>query len=169
MRGGELYENLKRIPPLSEEKAAKIINELLNSIEYIHSLGILHRDLKPENIILREKGQLEDLVIADFGLADYYKKDGKYLFTRCGTPGYVAPEVLQDKVYDFKVDVYSIGILLYILIVGKSPFKGQTYDDVVYLNFKGEVDYSDLKLSSEIIDLFKLMLDANPMKRGSID
>lgn len=94
MRGGELYDNLKRIQPLSEEKAAKIINELLNSIEYIHNLGILHRDLKPENIILREKGQFEDLVIADFGLADYYKKDGKYLFTRCGTPGYVAPEVL---------------------------------------------------------------------------
>ena len=169
LRGGELYDNLKRIPPLSEEKAAKIINELLNSIEYIHNLGILHRDLKPENIILREKGQLEDLVIADFGLAEYYRKDGKYLFTRCGTPGYVAPEVLQDKVYDFKVDVYSIGILLYILIVGKSPFKWQTYDDVVYLNYKGEIDYSDLKLSPEIVDLFKLMLEPNPLKRGSIE
>lgn len=94
LKGGELYDNLKKIPPLSEEKAAKIIDKLLESLEYINSLGILHRDLKPENIILRKKGELEDLVIADFGLADYYKKDGNYLFTRCGTPGYVAPEVL---------------------------------------------------------------------------
>ena len=71
------------------------------------------------------------------------------MFTRCGTPGYVAPELLQDKIYDYKVDVYSVGVLMYILLAGYSPFRGKNYDEIVMLNYKGTVDYTDLKLSKE--------------------
>lgn len=60
----------------------------------MHQKGVMHRDIKPENILFRKKGELESLCLGDFGLADIYKKDGKYLFTRCGTPGFVAPELL---------------------------------------------------------------------------
>lgn len=63
-------------------------------MEYIHSNGVLHRDIKPENIILRTKGDIKDICIADFGLADYYNPQCDYTFKRCGTPGYVAPEIL---------------------------------------------------------------------------
>ena len=88
---------------------------LLNSLSYIHTKSVLHRDIKPENIILRSKTNLTDICISDFGLADYYDPAGKYLFQRCGTPGYVAPEVLQDKYYDFKVDAFSAGVIMFIL------------------------------------------------------
>lgn len=93
-------------------------------------------------------------MIADFGLAEYYKTNGDYMFTRCGTPGYVAPEVLQDKLYDYKADLYSCGVLLYILLVGQSPFKGKTYDDIVMLNYKGVIDFTDLKLSRDCIPIY---------------
>lgn len=82
-------------------------------------------------------------------MADYFRPAGDYMFTRCGTPGYVAPELLQDKIYDYKVDVYSVGVLMYILLAGYSPFRGKNYDEIVMLNYKGTVDYTDLKLSKE--------------------
>jgi calcium/calmodulin-dependent protein kinase I len=70
--------------------------KLFSSLDYIHSKNILHRDIKPENLILRGKYDETNICLADFGLADYYSPEGKYMFKRCGTPGYVAPEVLQD-------------------------------------------------------------------------
>lgn len=72
LNGGELYRYLKKSPPFSEEKCAKLIHKLLKSLQYIHSKGIIHRDLKPENLILRKKDDYLDICIADFGLADYY-------------------------------------------------------------------------------------------------
>lgn len=84
------------------------------------------------------------------------------MFTRCGTPGYVAPELLQDKIYDYKVDVYSVGVLMYILLAGYSPFRGKNYDEIVMLNYKGTVDYTDLKLSKEGLECLQGMLDPNP-------
>lgn len=79
-----------------------------------------------------------DIKITDFSLADYFRKDVKYLFTRCGTPGYVAPEILHDKCYDFKVDVYSLGVLFYMMLSGGiSPFPTKDYDERIYLNYQG--------------------------------
>jgi calcium/calmodulin-dependent protein kinase I len=103
--------------------------------------------------MLRNKDDLDDICICDFGLADYYTPTGKYLFTRCGTPGYVAPELLQDKLYDYKIDVYSIGILMFILIAGKSPFDGKDYDDVVMRNYYAKVKFEDCKLSEHGMSL----------------
>lgn len=88
---------------------------IISAVEYIHSKNILHRDIKPENLILRRKGDVREVVIADFGLADYYDPKGDYMFKRCGTPGYVAPELLQDKIYDYKIDIFSLGVLMFIL------------------------------------------------------
>jgi calcium/calmodulin-dependent protein kinase I len=75
----------------------------------------LHRDLKAENILFRSKNNNSEAVITDFGLADFYNPEGKYIFARCGTPGFVAPEILDNKVYDYKVDIFSIGVLLFYL------------------------------------------------------
>lgn len=93
---------------------------------------------------------MEDLVIADFGLADVYDPKGQYMFQRCGTPGYVAPEVLQDKLYDNKVDIFSVGCLMFVLLSGVSPFKGSSYDEVVMKNYYCKIDYTQNKLDQRI-------------------
>lgn len=94
----------------------------------------MHRDLKPENILFRSKFENFDAVIADLGLATRYDLK-EYLFVRCGTPGFVAPEVVNIKdlhtTYDPICDVYSLGIIFHILLLGKSPFNGKTYNDIL--------------------------------------
>jgi len=96
-----------------EVKALSIIHQILEGLEYLHSKEILHWDLKPENILCKKKGTL-DIGIVDLGFATFYK-DYDALFLKCGTPGYVAPEILNDMPYDYKVDIYSTGIIFYIM------------------------------------------------------
>jgi calcium-dependent protein kinase len=83
-------------------------------LDYLHSKGIVHRDLKPENLILASKDNDYNLKIADFGLASYIAK-GELLYLRCGSPGYVAPELLEDKGYYTKADIFSAGVILYVM------------------------------------------------------
>ena len=88
---------------------------LLSAIAYINSRGVLHRDIKPENILLRSNNDDLDIVVTDFGLSENYRPDGEYLNKRVGTPGYVAPEVLHDELYDYKIDAFSCGVIMYTL------------------------------------------------------
>ena len=94
-------------------------------MEYLHSKTIIHRDLKPENILFKH-GHEVDIGIVDLGFATF-ERDYNALFVRCGTPGYVAPEILNDYPYNCKSDVYSAGIIAFILLSGKLPFKGKSY------------------------------------------
>ena len=112
LTGGELFDRIVKKGNYTEKEACIIITKILTALTYLHSLGIMHRDLKPENLILRNENFFE-VVIADFGLASF--KSSKLLFRRCGTPGYVAPEILEDGEYDEKVDVFSAGVIFYIL------------------------------------------------------
>ena len=101
----------------------------------MHAQNIMHRDLKPENILLRKEGDF-DCVIADFGLSQ--KADEDYMFVRCGTPGYVAPEVINLKdlkaKYTTVCDLFSVGVIFHLLALRKSPFPGREYDDVLSQN-----------------------------------
>lgn len=112
---------------------------MLVAIEHMHSQGVFHRDIKPENVMFRNP---DEIVLTDFGLADFYRKDGSYLFTNCGTPGYCAPELLLNKAYDLKVDIYSVGIVLYQMLCGQIPFNSDDYNIRVKLNKQGLIDWS---------------------------
>ena len=138
-KGSDLLNAIVKKGSQPEQKALTITMQLLEGLEYMHSMRIIHRDLKPENIIFKNATDI-DLGIVDLGFASH-EEDYRKLFVRCGTPGYVAPEILNDKDYDCKVDVYSAGIILYIILTGRIPFNGNSYKQIVYKNMKGMINF----------------------------
>ena len=113
--GGELFNYIVKNRRLDEGEAAFFYYQLINGLEYIHSLGIVHRDLKPENILLTKEHLLK---IIDFGLSNYYKEGQEnYLETPCGSPCYASPEMVSGKNYDgYKIDIWSSGIILFAML-----------------------------------------------------
>ena len=98
------------------------IKVIIDAIAYCHSLNIVHRDIKPENLLLHSKDHdLMSLKISDFGLARFVTAE-QFAFTQCGTPGYVAPEIINERPYGKECDYWSIGVVLYILLCGSPPF-----------------------------------------------
>lgn len=119
--GGELFNYIVEKQRLSENEAAYFYYQLINGIEYIHSMEVVHRDLKPENLLL---GKDNILKIIDFGLSNYSTE--KYLSTPCGSPCYASPEMVSGKKYNgFYIDVWSSGIILYAMICGYLPFEDE--------------------------------------------
>ena len=110
-----------------------MMKDLLEGLKEMHSKGIMHRDLKPENILLRSKTTMQ-CVIADFGLAEFANSE-QFLFVRCGTPGYVAPEVINIKDMKQKYgpicDIFSLGLIFHVFLFGFSVFRKKTYNQVL--------------------------------------
>ncbi|KAK4354065.1 hypothetical protein RND71_026259 [Anisodus tanguticus] len=123
VHGGELFDEIARHGRLKEYEARRYFQQLINAVDYCHSRGVYHRDLKPENLLLDSFGTLK---VSDFGLSALSKqvRDDGLLHTACGTPNYVAPEVLTDKGYDgTTTDVWSCGVILFVLMAGYLPFE----------------------------------------------
>lgn len=109
---------------IPEKEAATIVHKILLAIAYLHEMGIVHRDLKPENLLLSEKTGHAQIKISDFGLSKIFN-EVEVMKTACGTPGYVAPEVLRRQGYSKEVDLWSLGVITYILLCGYPPFFDQ--------------------------------------------
>lgn len=124
VNGGELFEHI-RTYDLDEKEVALIMNQLIEAINYMQMCGVVHRDLKPENILV-EKDPRSDIVtilkVADFGLSKITIPD-EMMMESCGTPAYVAPEVLQKKGYKKEIDMWSAGIIFYTLVCRQLPFQ----------------------------------------------
>ena len=122
--GGELFRRILKRGRFTEYNAARLTQNCLESLVYLHeTCSVVHRDLKPENLLMMDRECDFDFKIADFGLASKCIEEN--LTLRCGSPGYVAPEILKNCPYGFKVDIFSLGILLYIILSGRSPFNGK--------------------------------------------
>ncbi|KAJ4958192.1 hypothetical protein NE237_025303 [Protea cynaroides] len=166
VRGGELFAKIAK-GRLREDVARTYFQQLISAIDFCHSRGVYHRDLKPENLLLDEEGNLK---VTDFGLsalAEHLKQDG-LLHTTCGTPAYVAPEVIGKKGYDgAKADLWSCGVILYVLLAGFLPFQ----DDNLVAMYK-KIHRGDFKcppwFSSESRRLISKLLDPNPNTRITI-
>ncbi|KAJ6806411.1 putative CBL-interacting protein kinase 5 [Iris pallida] len=166
VRGGELFNKIAK-GKLKEDAARKYFQQLISAVDYCHSRGVYHRDLKPENLLLDENGNLK---VSDFGLSalsDCRKQDG-LLHTTCGTPAYVAPEVINRKGYDgTKADIWSCGVILFVLLAGYLPFQDTNLIEMYKKIGKGQFKcpnwfpYEARKLLSKI-------LDPNPDNRISI-
>ena len=175
LEGGELLNYISVQNKLSLRDCHRIIYCILSALAYMDEKKIMHRDLKPDNMILKKKEPLSQctLKLVDFGLATKHDID-EYLYKRCGTPGFVAPEVInapsnQNIHYDPKCDVFSTGVIFYILLTEKSPFDGRSFKEILQKNKKCNIDFDvkQLNTNSPAVDLLKKMLIKDPVKRLS--
>lgn len=163
--GGELFDKIVEKGTLSESEAAGIMKQLLSAVSYIHANQIVHRDLKPENILLDTKKN-NIIKIIDWGTARFFEKNKK-MNRISGTPYYIAPEVLMEK-YDEKCDVWSCGIIMYILLCGYPPFNAENDNDIMNKIKIGKFSFPEEEwdnISNEAKDLIIKMLAYKPSDR----
>ncbi|CAI5994961.1 unnamed protein product [Closterium sp. NIES-65] len=166
--GGELFERIIKKGHYSERQAAELTRTIAKVIEACHSLGVIHRDLKPENFLFANKSETADLKATDFGLS-YFFKPGEYLSDVVGSPYYVAPEVLRRR-YNEKADVWSMGVIIYILLSGVPPFWAETEQGIFEAVLRGELDFESdpwPSISEDSKDLIRHMCCLDPKKRYS--
>ncbi|CAD8057480.1 unnamed protein product [Paramecium primaurelia] len=164
VEGGDLMKWTKE-KPIPEIQAKNIFAQLILALQTLQSHNILHRDIKLDNILL----QGDQIKICDFGVSRQIIK-GQKILEQCGTPAYLAPEIIFSKVgYEgFASDIWSTGVLLYILLVGKVPFKGNNMNELNHNIQNGQLNFIEMKkqnLSNDSVDLIKSMLNVNPKLR----
>ncbi|GFQ82692.1 hypothetical protein TNCT_718601 [Trichonephila clavata] len=161
--GGELYKVLQRCKRFDEKTAANYMAKIGSALKYCHSKKIIHRDIKPENLLL---GQNDELKIADFGWSVHAPSSRRT--TLCGTLDYLAPEMLENKTYDEKVDLWCLGILCYEFLVGKPPFEAESMQTTYSLIRRVAVKFPSY-VSSGAQDFISRLLKKEPAERMCVD
>jgi len=167
VKGGELFNRVADKGKLKEEEARKYFQQLISAVDFCHSRGVYHRDLKPENLLLDDNGVVK---VSDFGLSalpEQFRQDG-LLHTACGTPAYVAPEVITKKGYDgATADIWSCGVILFVLMAGYLPFQDANLMVMYKKIYKGDYKCPPW-FSSEVRRLVLRLLDPNPRTRITV-
>ncbi len=171
LAGGELFDRIVKKTSYSEAEARDLVRTLLLAIKSVHDKNVVHRDLKPENLLLKSPTDDQDVKLADFGFAVVVQNDN-CLTTQCGTPGYVAPEILKGAMYGRPADMWSMGVITYIILGGYPPF----YDDNQKMLFskikKGMYEFHEdywSGVSGEAKNLIRSMLCVVPENRITVD
>lgn len=173
LQGGELLHHLTAPQPMRSGDQRKVIRALLEALAYMEERMIMHRDIKPTNILFRDK-EVQDFAqvkLVDFGLATF-RNASSQIFQRCGTPGFIAPEVInctsKDSIpYSTNCDVFSVGVLFYIMLSGRSPFEGSNAKEILAMNKVCKIDMflPGLAKDKQAHDLLFKMLEKNPDER----
>uniref|UniRef100_A0A4W3IE21 non-specific serine/threonine protein kinase n=1 Tax=Callorhinchus milii TaxID=7868 RepID=A0A4W3IE21_CALMI len=172
MKGGELLDKILRQKFFSEREASAVLYTITKTVEYLHAQGVVHRDLKPSNILyVDESGNPESIRICDFGFAKQLRAENGLLMTPCYTANFVAPEVLKKQGYDAACDIWSLGVLLYTMLTGYTPFANgpdDTPDEILARIGSGKFSlaggYWDT-VSDMAKDLVSKMLHVDPHRR----
>ena len=175
LTGGELYESILKFQKFNEKKAAFIMKQILSALNYLHSKGIVHRDIKPENILVQNEDKKNKnyydqihIKLIDFGASNFFKEN-EILTLKVGSPYYIAPEVL-NKSYNEKCDIWSAGVVLYVMLTGNFPFVGKTSQKLFESIKTGKYKNTGKEweaISKEAKDLIGKMLELNTHKRIS--
>ncbi|KAM9369599.1 calcium/calmodulin-dependent protein kinase type 1G [Phaethornis superciliosus] len=164
--GGELFDRILERGVYTEKDASVVIHQVLTAVKYLHENGIVHRDLKPENLLYLTPEENSKIMITDFGLSKM--EQNGIMSTACGTPGYVAPEVLAQKPYSKAVDCWSIGVITYILLCGYPPFYEETesklFEKIKEGYYEFESPFWD-DISESAKDFIRHLLEKNPTTR----
>nr|CAI5867666.1 unnamed protein product [Callosobruchus analis] len=164
--GGELFDRIVEKGSYTEKDAADLIRQVLEAVDYMHEQGVVHRDLKPENLLYYSPDEDSKIMISDFGLSKM--EDSGVMATACGTPGYVAPEVLAQKPYGKAVDVWSIGVISYILLCGYPPFYDENDANLFAQILKGDFEFDSPywdEISDSAKDFIRNLMCVNVEKR----
>ncbi|XP_072489587.1 aurora kinase A isoform X2 [Notamacropus eugenii] len=156
---GEVYRELQKLSKFDEQRTATYITELADALSYCHSKKVIHRDIKPENLLLGSDGELK---IADFGWSVHAPSSRRT--TLCGTLDYLPPEMIEGRMHDEKVDLWSLGVLCYEFLVGKPPFEAETYQETYRSISKVEYKFPDF-VTEGARDLISRLLKHNPYQR----
>ncbi|XP_052240653.1 hormonally up-regulated neu tumor-associated kinase homolog A-like isoform X2 [Dreissena polymorpha] len=166
LQQGECFKDyLRRRKCLSETEARPMVYQLGEAVSYLHAISVVHRDLKPENVIVSDK----TVTIIDFGLSAC-ARHGDVMRTQCGSPAYAAPEVFVGEPYTSSVDVWSLGVMMYLMLTGSHPFSHahfKSYTQLYAVILKGYTLPQWISLSKECSDLLSQMLQLEPAKRIS--
>ena len=169
-RGGELFDRViaktEKGQQYTEKEAASLFKQIMSAINYCHKNGIVHRDLKPENLLFLSKSDNSPIKVIDFGMSKRFDSSTKIMSERVGTAYYISPEVLKGK-YDEKCDIWSAGVILYIIICGYPCFNGDTDDDIFKAILKGKIQFPSPEwdnISNDAKELIKKMC-CSPDKR----
>jgi calcium/calmodulin-dependent protein kinase I len=168
--GGELFEALVKNGALGERRCRDITKNLLKAVSFFHKRNVVHRDLKPENILLKDEDSSE-IFVADFGLATTVKP-GEPLTKQCGSFEYAAPEVLKTtpEGYGVKVDMWSIGVIVYTILCGYQPFQDSSDSRQLRAILSGTFTFHKSHwtfISDDAKDFVKMLLEVDPIKRFS--
>jgi len=167
--GGELFDRIVSRGFYSEKDAAKCVKEMLEAVKYLHENDVVHRDLKPENLLYENTSDDACLKIADFGLSKMVS-DEVQMQTVCGTPGYCAPEVLRGKKYNQAIDLWSVGVITYILLCGYEPFysdhEPEMFKKIIKCDYEFDSPWWD-EVSENAKDLIRKLLVLDDRKRLS--
>ncbi|KTG44381.1 hypothetical protein cypCar_00000876 [Cyprinus carpio] len=166
VNGGDLMFHIQKCRRFDEPRARFYAAEVISALMFLHSKGIIYRDLKLDNILLDRDGHCK---LADFGMCKEDIHDGKLTSTFCGTPDYIAPEIILEELYGVSVDWWALGVLLYEMLSGHAPFEAETEDELFECILKDEVIYSSW-LSNEAEDIIRGLLTRDPACRlGCMD
>lgn len=164
--GGELFDRIVERGSYTERDASHLVDQILKGVSYLHSLDIVHRDLKPENLLFHDSSSDARLMITDFGLAK--RTNEGPIQTACGTPGYVAPEVLIQKPYGKPVDCWAMGVITYILLCGYPPFYDeddtQLYQQIARAEYEFDSPYWD-EISTAAKTFVRSLMNKDPESR----
>lgn len=162
LEGGTLLEYVNHWGPLPEDEAKRIFAQLVSALEYIHNIAhVAHRDLKPENILL---DKYRNIRIIDFGLSKEFSDDKPFLATACGSPAYVSPEMINGNSYTIATDLWSMGVILYCIVVGRLPFDEQGTNRILQKILFSQPVYPS-NLSPDLVDLLTQLLIKIPEDR----
>ncbi|KAJ3367079.1 hypothetical protein GGF32_000141 [Allomyces javanicus] len=167
--GGELFDVIVQRGYLAESEAALIVHQVTEALKYLHSIGIVHRDIKPDNLLIKDKDAPKmQVMVTDFGLSRTLDYEGQILLTACGTPGYLAPEVLSNLGHNTPADMWSLGCVTYVLLSGNMPFFAETTGGIFEKILKGEYEFDPEcwdEVSANAKDFVRKLLTLDPDER----